>query len=56
MVESTKFNTEYYNGYSIRRFKKEDLVNELEKIGFKNPQFTINKYNPLNKYYLVIKK
>jgi SAM-dependent methyltransferase len=56
MVESVEFNVEYYNTYEIRRFRKEELVNELRKIGFLNPKFTINKYNPLNKYYLVIRK
>lgn len=56
MIESVDYNIEYYNNYTIRRFYKENLVDELKKIGFKNHRFIIGKYNPLNKFYLTIKK
>lgn len=57
MVESIDFNTDYYNNYEIRRFKKEELLDTLQNIGFKNPKFIINDNNNyLNKYYLVVYK
>ena len=53
LVEAKKFNTDYYNNYTIRRFTKEELLKSLSAIGFVNPKF---QHGKLNKYYFVIRK
>lgn len=55
MVQSVEFNVDYYNHYEIRRFKKDELIMDLKKIGFKIDKIIYDK-NPLKKYYLVAKK
>jgi SAM-dependent methyltransferase len=56
MVESVEYNVDYYNNYEIRRFKKEELLNELKKIGFVGPKLDIARFSYLNSYYLTIRK
>ncbi len=56
MVESVEFNMDYYNNYEIRRFKKEDLINDLIKIGFKVNKIIYAKNNPLKKFHLIVSK
>jgi SAM-dependent methyltransferase len=56
MVESVDYNVKYYNEYTIRRFRKEELLEELKNIGFVNPKLTMMKHTMLNKFYLIINK
>lgn len=56
LIESKDFNTDYYANYKVRRFTKNELIQELKNIGFQPPRIIEQKDDRLNRFHLIAKK